>query len=226
VNSNEQARAIAELCKENQLLHPTLSISRVAWPKKTILDQKLYSSFILDTTNSETANQIITKSLIYKGELKTYVCFHSELRVTRYLRCQSYGYITRMCKNNEICAECADNYITEKCPNSPETSRKCAVCKGSHRAGAHKCEVERRERQRVNTARNRASALYPCQSTYLSPSPFQTASTSVLLLISPTCQQPQPPKEGWQIVTKGLRGRPSLLQQAAKDPAQSQIVIN
>jgi hypothetical protein len=81
VNSNKQARAIAELCKENQLLHPTLSISRVVWPKKTILDWKLYSSFILDTTNLETANQIITKGLIHEGKLKTYVRFHSELRV-------------------------------------------------------------------------------------------------------------------------------------------------
>jgi len=77
VNADEQIRAIAAIRDENTQLYPGLKITRVQWPKRTIIERKRYSSLILETASPETANRIITPHLIHEGEIKTCVRFFS-----------------------------------------------------------------------------------------------------------------------------------------------------
>jgi hypothetical protein len=217
-NTNEQERTITAICEENARLHPGLEVTRIAWPKKTILEQKRYSSLVLETASPETANRIILQGLIHEGEIKNCVRFLSEGRVTRCHKCQRYGHTARLCRGEVICAECAEHHTAEACPKGPEAKRKCALCKGNHRAGSQSCELERKERQRAEYARNHAHPQYLCTS---SSSLDHTNTTTAPPV--PTQQQPQPPANGWQIITKRQRGRPSQLQQAANDPAQLQL---
>jgi hypothetical protein len=220
VNTNDQIRTIKDIREENSQLHLNLEITRILWLKQTITEQKRYSSLILETANPETANRIISQGLIHEGELKTSVRFLSEGKVTRYYNCQGYGHIAKVYRGLTACGECAGQHLSEACTKGPERSRKCAACKGNHRAGSQKCEIEMKERERAGYARNQAYNLYQCTSTIsYSPRPTTTAAiptTSTQVL-------PQPIGNGWQQAVKGRRGRPSQLSQAARDPTQTRI---
>jgi hypothetical protein len=188
INTNDQTRSITALRDENSQLHPGLEITRVSWTKLTITEEKRYSSLILETASPETANRIISQGLVHEGEIKTCVRFLPEERVTRYYRCQKYGHITRRCKNPATCSECAGEHAAETYTKDPETSRKCAVCKGNHRAGSLQCEIERRERERAVYARNHAHSLYQC---ILTTTPAPTTATP-LIPPAPTQTRSQP----------------------------------
>jgi hypothetical protein len=220
VNTNDQLRTITDICKDNRQLHPDLEISRIAWPKKALLDAKRYSSLILETASPETANRIITHGLIHEGEIKSCVRYITEARVTRCHNCQRYGHIMRFCRNETTCSECAGGHRAEHCTKGPQTSRKCAACKGAHRAGSQSCEIERKERLRAEYTRNHASPLYQCMAI---GSSNQLGSTSLSASELPV---PQTSTNGWQIITTAKRGRPTRISQAAKDPNQSRLVTN
>lgn len=220
VNTNDQLHAITDICKDNRLLHPDLEISRIAWPKKVLLDAKRYSSLILETASPETANRIITHGLIHEGEIKSCVRYITEARVTRCHNCQRYGHIMRFCRNNTICSECAGSHRAEHCTKGPQTSRKCAACKGAHRAGSQSCEIERKERLRAEYTRNHASPLYQCMAT---GSPNQPGPMG---LPASEPQASQTSTNGWRIIAATKRGRPTRISQAARDPNQSRLVTN
>jgi hypothetical protein len=219
IKTNDQIRTIAAIRDENSQLHPNLEITRVSWPKRTITEQKRYSSFILETASPETANRIISQGLIHEGEIKTCARFLSEGRVTRCHKCQRYGHIARLCRGRITCSECAEEHLAETCTKGPETSRKCAACKGSHRAGSQRCEIERKERERAAYARDHAHSLYQCISTT-----HHTPNTSTVPVPpAPTQTQSQPAGNDWQLAVKTRRGRPTLLSQAARDPTQTRL---
>lgn len=130
----------------------------------------------------------------------------------------------RLCRFDERCAECADNHWSDHCTKGPGSARKCALCKGTHRAGAHTCEAERKERQRIEYIRTYTPELFQCTM----PS-FPTAKpiiTTDLPAPSQTQSQPITMVDAWQVVSKGRRGRPSFLSQAAKDRGQLRIAMN
>jgi hypothetical protein len=222
VSTNEQVRAIAAIRDENTQLHPGLEITRVSWPKRTIIEQKRYSSLILETASPETANRIITHGLIHEGEIKPCVRFLSEGRVTRCHKCQRYGNTARICRGRLTCAECAGEHSAETCTKGPEASRKCASCKGNHRSGSQQCEFERKERDRAAYARYHAQSHYQC--TVTASPPITSAPLNAAAAPAPQAEtQSQPASNGWQPVVKARRGRPTLLSQAAKDPTQTRI---
>jgi hypothetical protein len=174
----------------------------------------------LETASPETANRIISQGLIHEGEIKTCVRFLSEGKVTRCFNCQKYGHIARLYKNQTTCSECAGQHLAEACTKGPEASRKCAACKGNHRAGSQQCDIERKEREKAEYARNHAHNLYQCiPITLHAPT---TATTTMPQ--APTQTQPQPAENGWQPAIKARRGRPTLLSQAAKDPTQTRLL--
>jgi hypothetical protein len=219
VNTNDQIRSITALRDENSQLHPDLEITRVSWSKRTITEEKRYSSLILETASPETANRIISQGLVHEGEIKTCARYLPEGRVTRCFRCQKYGHIARRCRNSATCSECAGEHEAEACPKGPEISRKCAVCKGSHRAGSLQCEIERRERERAVYARNHAPSLYQCI-----PTPtLAPATVTPPLPPAPTQTQSQSAGNSWQLAVKARRGRPTQLSQAARDPTQTRL---
>jgi hypothetical protein len=119
------------------------------------------------------------------------------------------------------CAEYAEEHAAEACPKGPETSRKCAAYKGTHRAGSQQCEIEQKERQRAEYTRNHAQNHYqyiPASLTLYTPNIPALPALSVF-----TQPQSQAVGTGWQPTVRGRRGRPTQLSQAARDPTQTRI---
>jgi len=221
VNTTNQKQAIKELCEENLLLHPNLEIIRVAWPMKVIKEEKIYSSLILETASPETANRIITRGLVHEGEFKTCERYLSEGRVTRCFNCQRYGHISRKCRHPAACANCAGNHTTNKCTKDPEERRKCAVCKGNHKAGSIHCVVECKQREIAATIRNITPPQYQYQPSQSAQSVRAISQTPPRITAQAINQnQTQTERNSAIPVASNRKGRPTQLTQAAKDPAQ------
>jgi len=150
-----------------------------------------------------------------RGKSK-HVFASSQGRVTHCLECQRYGHIARICRGPTTCAECAGEHLTEACTKGPETSRKCASCKGNHRLGSQQCEFERKERDRAAYALAHVQSLYQCITTAFPP--FAAAAPA-----PQTETQSQLAGNSWQPVVKARTGRPTPPSQAAKHPTQTRI---
>jgi hypothetical protein len=225
VNTTNQKRAIEELCEENRLLHPDLEITRIAWPKKVIKEERSYSSFILETASPETANKIIAQGLVHEGEIKTCIRYLAEGRVTRCFNCQEYGHIANRCKKSAICAKCAGSHTTDECTRTSGEKRKCAACKGNHEAGSAYCAVERKQREKAATIRN----ITPPQYQYQASQPRPAIS---IVTQTPLPSPPQAPNQNRSQrerssgipIANNRKGRPTQLTQAARDPAQMTLM--
>src|SRR5437763_16702360 len=114
----------------------------------------MYNSLILETISLKIVNKIITQSLIYKREIKTYIRYLSEGRITKYFNCQKYRYIARRYRNLAKYAECTKDYNTNTYTKEPETRQKYIICNGNHRAGSIYCLAKRREREKTTNIRN------------------------------------------------------------------------
>jgi hypothetical protein len=123
----------------------------------------------------------------------------------------------KRCRSKATCAECAGSHPAEQCTKGPEASRKCALCKGNHRAGSQSCAIERKKKERAEYARNHASTLYVCSQIAMPKVDTKPASAAN------THPQPQPAADTWQIISRGRRGRPTQLSQAANDRSQLRL---
>jgi hypothetical protein len=133
VDTSNQQETLATLREANQRLHPGLDLMRVAWNKRTTKSEQRYGSLIVVTESIETANRLISHSLIHEGEVKFYDRFIREARVTQYIRCNKYGHTIKGCKNQATCGRCAETHSTRDC-EKPDTFHKCVLCQGNYNA--------------------------------------------------------------------------------------------
>jgi hypothetical protein len=196
----------------NERLHPNLNIARVAWTKRTLNIGKRYGSLIVETYDIETANRLIAQGIVHEGEIKYCERFIKEARIIQCIRCNQFGHSIKVCHNRTTCGNCAGDHHSKEC-DKPHTIRKCALCKGDHQAWAKHCPARLREVERANIVLQTTSAFYGDSPHTCSPNktmPTHTYETN---------------SEGWQVVGKGRKGRPSSLIIAARDPNQTRIDI-
>jgi hypothetical protein len=119
------------------------------------------------------------------------------------------------CKNQATCGRCAGTHSTRDC-EKPDTFHKYVLCQGNHNAWAKTCQHRQREAERAQIALRTAPTFYERlrspTSLYQKPRPTFTFRT-------------EEENEGWQIVAKGRKGRPTRLSTAAKAYDQTRLGI-
>ncbi|OJD11283.1 hypothetical protein ACJ73_09574, partial [Blastomyces percursus] len=76
--------------------------------------------------------------------------------------CQKYGHIGTQCSANETCGYCAEPHNTRDCRKKeyPNSSPKCALCKGPHAAWSNNCLTRQAEITKVEQARRNRPSYY------------------------------------------------------------------
>jgi hypothetical protein len=212
VDTGNQKEILTTIREMNQRLHPDTDLVRVAWNKRTTESGQRYGSLIVETGSIEAANRLISHGLIHEGEVKFCDRFVREARITQCIRCNKYGHVARVCKNQAACGRCAGTHLTNDCEKNQEV-KKCALCQGNHHAWAKTCQHRQREAERAQIALRTAPTFYERvqspTSSYNEPRPTFTFRAEE--------------EEGWQIVAKGRKGRPTHLATAAKAHDQTRI---
>jgi hypothetical protein len=121
---------IRKLQVENRPLYGFLDLYRIAWPTKTIANEKTHGSLIMEVATSTQANRIIIKNISIGSEIKICELFARKCRLTQYYNYQLYNYIAPKCRNHTKCGHCAKSYSTRDCDFQglgPATQR-CGAC--------------------------------------------------------------------------------------------------
>ena len=84
---------------------------------------------VLNLPTLEMADTLILNGLVKAKEIKAVERFDQAASLTRYYRCQEYGYIARTCKNEVRCAECNQTHDTRVHTTvAPAAAPGCAAC--------------------------------------------------------------------------------------------------
>jgi hypothetical protein len=110
------------------------------------------------------------------------------------------------------CGTCAGEHETKDCRRAV-TARKCALCKGSHPAWSKDCQYRIREVERTNSILQSTPIYYGAGRRDAAQA---TPEKRILL-------RPHEGSNGWQVVGKGRRGRPSQLAAAGNAADQTRI---
>jgi phage gp45-like len=210
VDTSKQTQAATKIYEQNQTLHPTLEVVRVAWMKRALIEKKRYSSLILETSSAETANMLIKQGLVLEGEIKICERFLTDTKVTQCFRCQKYGHVSKACKGRAACAYCAGGHDSRQCTEKDGTVRMCTLCKGNHAAWSATCRIKQREIARTQDVKRYSPPLYQQE-----PEKIRSETNS--------SQTSQASTTGWKAVTKNGRGRPTAISVAAACPSQTRI---
>ena len=149
VNTTQQEKGIAELEKQNDVLHPGLRINRIAWTKKAVIEAKTHSSLIIEVATAEMANRLIKEGLLQDYSHRVCEYFDKICRIKQCFNCQKYGHVGSACRNAMRCASCSMGHQSSSC-KAPLDQRKCAVCGGRHSAWSFDCPVRKEEKERLN----------------------------------------------------------------------------
>jgi hypothetical protein len=73
---------IRKLQAENRPLYGFLDLYRIAWPTKTLANEKTHGSLIMEVATSTQANRMITENISIGSEIKICELFARECRLT------------------------------------------------------------------------------------------------------------------------------------------------
>lgn len=208
INVSQQLQAATKIQDQNRRLHPELEVLRVSWPKGSEKNGKLVGSLIIEVPTATAANRIITDGLVFNHEIKECERFVKEARVTQCFNCQRFGHIARVCKNNSVCANCAEHHSTRDCSLPQGTTRKCALCKGNHGAWDKRCHIQKLEMNRARDLKESAFQLYSDASRKVTKDCEVVSSRTTV---------------NSEVLVAKQRGRPTGLATAARDPRQTHI---
>ena len=89
---------------------------------------------MVEFADVEQVNMVLQTGLIWDSEYKKTELYNRACCIQKCFRCYKFGHISAQCSGQQKCRLCAKNYRSEKCPSKDLEKRKCASCRGSHRA--------------------------------------------------------------------------------------------
>ena len=151
VNTAEQDMAIRKITEQNKRLHPTLEITRLAWPKQVAESGKSYSSIIIEVATAEMANRLIDEGLIEGSDIKICELFDKNCRIFQCFNCHKYGHSAKVCRNATACGYCAGAHRSDSCDGKAKgKAPRCAACRSEgHEAWSGKCQTRKKEKGRA-----------------------------------------------------------------------------
>ncbi|EDN02399.1 predicted protein [Histoplasma mississippiense (nom. inval.)] len=157
-----QSRSIEKIQTENATLHPGATITYVGWLTRTGA-KKPTSSLVLEFTTKEHADRAIREGLVLDACYHHCELYDRSCKLKQCYKCQKYGHIGTQCNANETCGYCAEPHNTRDCrkkEEDPNSTPKCALCKGPHAAWSNNCLTRQAETAKVEQARRNRPSYY------------------------------------------------------------------
>jgi len=140
----------AELLHGNRPFIPNADINGYQEPQSQSQPRPLSSNAPIQNIRIS----LVIDSLIWQGDELQRERYERQCRLNQCYNCQKYGHIKTQCKANTVCDYCAEAHGSKECPTKIDKSaiRKCAVCKGAHKAWNKRCLVQKVELSKVKAA--------------------------------------------------------------------------
>lgn len=230
-DNSQLADAISAASKN---MTPGLQITRIRWlhdQKKrgrnaSETQIKTRGSLIIGFHTQEMQRRAIQGGLVIDAQLFEARPFEKDLLAVRCFKCQAWGHTQSVCRKPVRCGQCAGAHDSRQCPGE-RTS--CANCGQQHRAWQQReCPTSQAYHQGIQ---NRRIALYS-QATSIRSAPFtfdshpqnppsQTGNWTTITRKRPRLT-PLGPAEIRQRTSRQI-GRPTHVEQAARDPSQHRL---
>jgi hypothetical protein len=234
----DNSHLAARICEASRSIAPGLQITRIRWLHSQGQDAqhqratgeqptKTRGSLIIGLSTQEMQRSAIRGGLVIDAQLFETRPFERNLLVTQCFKCQQWGHTQSACGRPARCGQCAGNHATRECPKERVS---CANCGRRHRAW------QRREctsyQAYFQTIQSRRIALYT------QAARIRTAALEALGAKTQPQSQSLPTATGGWVTGPRKRtraaslspedsqrrlGRPTHLEQAARDPAQRRI---
>lgn len=139
-------------------------ITYMGWLTREGAD-KVISSIVVEFTAPEPANRLIHAGCLWSNETHIVEKYDRACRIKQCLRCQKYGHITTQCAAaHNTCGYCSGSHDSRRCTARSATPRgtpKCALCKQQHPTWSAKCDIRKKEKQRVEEALKNRTTYWP-----------------------------------------------------------------
>ncbi len=132
LNTSNQKMIIKRLIKNNIKLYEDLKMLRIAWLKKIVESEKIYSSLIVEIAIKTMMNQLLNIDMLNSYQECSCKLFKKNCCITQCYKCFNFNHMTKFCKNEEHCFKCADKHHIKKCVVSMN-KRWCANCNDDHK---------------------------------------------------------------------------------------------
>src|SRR5438045_3854727 len=146
-----------KLKAQNTITIPGMEMQYLGWLAHTS-KTKTHSSLVVEMSTRQHANLAIQKSIIWDGQV--YMCerYDRTCRIKQCFRCHKYGHIGYQCQTpQQLCSLCAGPHTSKVCP-TPEKKR-CAACGGSHSTKDPRCNLRKKEIEKVNTDKQQLDSI-------------------------------------------------------------------
>jgi hypothetical protein len=229
----DNSHLAATICEASRTLSPGLQITRIRWLHNQLRREQMQEaggkpsktrgSLIIGFSTQEMQRQAIRGGLVVNAQLFEVRPFERSLLVTQCFKCQQWGHTQSACGKRVKCAQCAGDHATKDCPRERIS---CVNCGKRHRAWQQReCSSFQTYFQAIQ---NRRTALY-------------TQAVNIrTALTGPRGNESQiqtPQADGWTTIsrkrnrvfspnledTQRRLGRPTYIEQAARDPGQQRL---
>lgn len=154
IDIKDQKAVIQRMIADNYTVIPRAEISYVGWlTKESTL--KRASSIVVEFTDPEMANAIIYAGMAWEGQIHQCQLYDRACRMKQCFRCYHYGHIGTQCNVSQTCGYCAEQHESKHCRQKSVEgfSPRCTVCKDAHTAWSNACPARKKERERVEQAK-------------------------------------------------------------------------
>jgi hypothetical protein len=234
----DNSHLAAMICEASRMMSPGLQITRIRWLHNQARREqqmreagekpaKTRGSLIVGFSTQEMQRQAVRGGLVIDAQLFETRLFERELQATQCFNCQQWGHTQRACGKRARCAQCAGDHASKDCPTDRVS---CVNCGKQHRAYQRReCTSFQAYFQGIQYRRvalySQAISIRAAVNSTGGPERRQTLPTHPTL------------GEGWAIVsrkrgrvmsptledTQRRLGRPTYIEQAARDPAQQRL---
>jgi len=208
----------AAICDGSKGMTSGIQITRIQWLysqpqlQRLLAEGKQRGSLLVGFSTQEMRRRAIRGGLVINAQLFEVRQFERGLQETQCFNCQQWGHTQIACSKPARCAQCAGAHTSANCPGERVS---CANCGKGHKAWQRRvCQAFQAYHETVQ--RRRVAML---------------AQGSRMRI-----QPPEPRAEGWVEVTRKRSredspkrdlqrraGRPTYIEQAAKDPGQARL---
>jgi hypothetical protein len=129
--------------------------------------RKMASSLVVEFTTREHANRAIREGLVIGACQHDTELYDRGCKLKQCYKCQRYGHIGTQRTADEICGYCAEPHNTRQCrkkEEDPNSTPKCALCKGPHTAWSNICQTRQTQLAKVEQGEKKQTIiLLRCQ---------------------------------------------------------------
>lgn len=185
-------------------------------------EELLWAAALVAFDSQETAKKACDEGVIWRAQIYNCEPYWAALNPVQCYRCWQWGHIQHHCKREALCPRCGTaahgeggRAGEELCPTHDGQPPRCPACGGRHPAWARECPAKIKEAERAREAYQHRPRTFEASQQQQQQQP----------VFSPSLNQLE--DDGFQAVgsrkRRAVRGRPTDLARAARDPLQARI---